>query len=69
MWMYMITKKWRMRLMSDEQIKEHMIEFIKEKERDVVNDKLRGSSGDNKSKSDIVNSILSELDKEVPDEN
>ncbi|MBR6223838.1 MAG: hypothetical protein IKQ71_10435 [Lachnospiraceae bacterium] len=55
--------------MSDEQIKEHMIEFIKEKERDVVNDKLRGSSGDNKSKSDIVNSILSELDKEVPDEN
>lgn len=69
MWMYMIMKKWRMRLMSDEQIKEHMIEFIKEKERDVVNDKLRGSSGDNKSKSDIVNSILSELDKEVPDEN
>ena len=54
--------------MSDEQIKEHMIEFIKEKERDVVNDKLRGSSGDNKSKSDIVNSILSELDKEVLDE-
>ena len=55
--------------MSDEQIKEHMIEFIKEKERDVVNDRLRGSIGDNKSKSDIVNSILSELDKEVPDEN
>ena len=46
-----------------------MIAFIKEKERDVVNDKLRGSSGDNKYKSDIVNSILSELDKEVPDEN
>lgn len=67
--MYTTMKKWRMRLMSDEQIKEHMIEFIKEKERDVVNDKLRGSSGDNKSKSDIVNSILSELDKEVPDEN
>lgn len=69
MWIYMITKKWRMRLMSDEQIKDHMIEFIKEKERDVVNDRLRGSNGDNKSKSDIVNSILSELDKEVPDEN
>lgn len=55
--------------MSDEQIKEHMIEFIKTKEREIVNDKLRGLSGDNKSKSDIVNSILSELDKEVPDEN
>lgn len=55
--------------MSDEQIKEHMIEFIKKKERDVVNDRLRGSNGDNKSKSDIVNSILSELDREVPDEN
>ncbi len=55
--------------MSDEQIKEHMIKFIIEKERDVVNDKLRGLSGDNKVKSDIVNSILTELNKEAPDEN
>lgn len=58
--------------MSDEQIKEHMIEFIKEKERDVVNDKLKSSAGDSKVKSvksDVVNLILSELNKEVPDEN
>lgn len=54
--------------MNDEQIKEHMIEFIKGKERDVVNDKLKGSNSDSKIKSDIINSILSELDKEVPDE-
>ncbi len=54
--------------MSDEQIKEHMIEFIKEKEHDVVNDKLKGSTSDNKIKVDVINSILSELDKEVPDE-
>lgn len=54
--------------MNDEQIKENMIEFIKEKERDVVNDKLKGSSSDSKTKSDVINSILSELGKEVPDE-
>ncbi len=54
--------------MNDEQIKEHMIEFIKDKERDVINDKLKGSASDSKIKSDIINSILSELDKEVPDE-
>lgn len=54
--------------MNDEQIKEHMIEFIKKKERDIVNDKLRGSVGDNKIKTDIINSILLELDKEVLDE-
>lgn len=66
--MYMITKKWRMRLMSDEQIKEHIIEFIKAKEREIVNDKLKGSTSDSKLKADVINSILSELDKEVPDE-
>lgn len=55
--------------MNDEQIKEHMIEFIKGRERDVINDKLKGSASDSKIKSDIINSILSELDKEVPDEN
>jgi len=55
--------------MNDEQIKEHMIIFIKNKEKDAVNDKIKGAMGDNKKKSDIINSILSELDKEVPDEN
>lgn len=54
--------------MNDEQIKKHMIEFIKEKERDVVSDKLKGSNSDSKTKSDVINSILSELGKEVPDE-
>ncbi len=54
--------------MSDEKIKEHMIDFIKTKERDIVNDKLKGSASDSKLKSDVINSILSELDKEVPDE-
>ena len=57
-----------MRLMSDEQIKEHIIEFIKAKEREIVNDKLKGSTSDSKLKADVINSILSELDKEVPDE-
>lgn len=55
--------------MNDEQIKEYMINFIKDKERDVVNDKIKGAAGDNKIKTDIINSILSELNKEVPDEN
>ena len=66
--MYMTMMKWRMILMNDEQIKKHMIEFIKEKERDVVSDKLKGSNSDSKTKSDVINSILSELGKEVPDE-
>lgn len=54
--------------MSDEQIKEHMIEFIKTKEREIVNDKLKGSTSDSKLKADVINSILSELNKEVLDE-
>ena len=54
--------------MNDEQVKERMIEFIKEKERDVVNDKFKSSASDSRTKSDVVNSILSELNKEVPDE-
>ena len=54
--------------MSDEQNKGHMIEFIKTKEREIVNDKLKGSTSDRKIKADVINSILSELDKEVPDE-
>lgn len=54
--------------MNDEYIKKHMIELIKQIEREVVNDKIKGFSNDSKIKSDVINSILSELGKEVPDE-
>ena len=49
--------------MNDEDIKEKMISFIKKKERDAVNARV---VGDNKLKSDIVNSILKEIEKEIP---
>lgn len=49
--------------MNDEEIKNKMINFIKEKERDAVNARV---VGDNKLKSDIVNSILKEIEKEIP---
>lgn len=51
--------------MSDDDIRDKMIEYIKEKERDAVNARV---VGDNKLKSDIVNSILKEIEKEIPDE-
>ncbi len=51
---------------SDEVIKQHMLEFVKETEREMLNAKV---IGDNKLKSDVVNSILKEIEKEIPYEN
>ena len=52
--------------MSDESIKKHMIEFIKNKEREAGNSRVVGES---KLKSDIIASIINEIEKEIPDEN
>lgn len=52
--------------MSNEEIAKHMIEFIKEKECDAGNGVV---VGDSKLKSEIINSIVSEIEKEIPDEN
>ncbi len=53
--------------MNNEDIVENMISFIEEAERDLQASKL--SSGTNTQKTDIVNSILDKLEKEITDEN
>ena len=52
--------------MSNEDIAKHMIEFIKEKERDAGNGLM---VGDSKLKTEIISSIVTEIEKEIPDEN
>ena len=51
--------------MSDEVIVKNMIEFIESKERDLQASKF---SNDSKVKSDIVNNILVELEREIVNE-
>jgi hypothetical protein len=52
--------------MSNEEIAKHMIEFIKVKERDAGYGMM---VGDGKLKSEIISSIVSEIEKEIPDDN
>ncbi len=51
--------------MNDKEIEEIIIDFIKDKERDIVNAKM---TGDSKAKGDVVKSIIDLLEKEVPNE-
>lgn len=52
--------------MSNEQIVENMIKFIQEKERQLQVDKL---ASDGSAKTDVVKSILDELERVSKDEN
>ncbi len=52
--------------MSDADIRDKMIDFIKGKERDIVAEKM---TGDSHTRNEVVKAILNELEKEVPDEN
>ena len=51
--------------MSNESIVTELIQFIEEKEKDVLNDK---HSTENKIKADVVNAILNKLDGELENE-
>ena len=52
--------------MSSNQIVQNMISFIEEKEKDIQAAKV---IGDMKTKSDVVNQILMELDKQMKGDN
>lgn len=52
--------------MTKEEIVESMISFIEKEERNLQASKI---ANDNKAKTDIVNSILDELEREINDEN
>lgn len=64
--MYTIMKTWRIIVMTKEEIIENMISFIEKEERNLQASKM---ANDTKAKTDIVNSILEELEREVNDEN
>lgn len=52
--------------MTKEEIVKSMIEFIENEERNLQASKM---TNDNKVKTDIVNSVLVELEREINDEN
>ncbi len=52
--------------MTKEEIVKNMIMFIEKEERNLQASKM---ANDNKGKTDIVNSILDELERETSDEN
>ncbi len=65
--MYMIMKKWRIIAMNKEEVVENLISYIEEAERNLQASKM---SNELKSvKTDIVNNILDELEKEIKNEN
>lgn len=52
--------------MTKEEIVKSMIEFIENEERNLQASKM---ANENKAKTDIVNSVLEELEREISDEN
>lgn len=52
--------------MNEEYLVKNMIKFIEEKEHQLQTEKMLGESS---AKSDIVKSILDELDREISNEN
>lgn len=52
--------------MTKEEIVKNIIEFIEDEERNLQTSKM---ANDNKVKTDIVNSVLEELEREINDEN
>ncbi len=52
--------------MTKEEIVKSMIEFIENEERNLQASKM---ANDNKAKTDIVNSVLEELEREISNEN
>lgn len=64
--MYTIMKIWRITVMTKEEIVNSMISFIENEERNLQASKM---ANDNKVKTDVVNIILDELERETSDEN
>lgn len=62
----MTTKRWRILLMNNEEIVYSMISFIEQKERELQTGKM---GSDSSAKSDIVKSILNELERVTANEN
>lgn len=52
--------------MTKEEIVKNIIEFIEDEERNLQASKI---ANDNKAKTDIVNSVLEELEREINNEN
>lgn len=65
MWMSMTIQKWRIQLMSEPAIIDHMIAFVEEKERQLQANKRMSES---QIKSEAIKSILDELERETSDE-
>ncbi len=65
--MYMIMKKWRIIAMNKEEVVENLISYIEEAERNLQASKM--SNELKSAKTDIVNNILDELEKEIKNEN
>lgn len=65
--MCMITKKWRIMMMTKDEIVDHMISYIETVEKDLQASK---TSSDGKTvRTDVVKGILDELERMVNDEN
>ncbi len=52
--------------MSSQEVVQHMVDFIEEKEKELQSDKFNSGG---KTKKNVVQSILDELDSEVKNEN
>lgn len=64
--MFTIMKKWRILGMNNDEIVKNMITYIEDAERDLQAANLSGESRG--ARTDIVNSILNELEREIKDE-
>ena len=59
-------KIWRTRLMNDQEVKQEMIDFIEQKEKELQQEKFLSAS---QIKNDVVKSIMTKLDEVIKNEN
>ena len=65
--MSLIMKKWRILEMNKQEIVNNMIKYIEDAERDLQVALFAGET--KSSRTDIVNAIINELERETKDEN
>lgn len=58
-------KIWRTRLMNDQEVKQEMIDFIEQKEKELQQEKFLSAS---QIKNDVVKSIMTKLDEVIKNE-
>ena len=63
--MFLIMKIWRTRLMNDQEVKQEMIDFIEQKEKELQQEKFLSAS---QIKNDVVKSIMAKLDEVIKNE-